>query len=141
RWRGQHQLSVRVPAFIADASPEGESATDNPANWQQVPALGWEVSDARIPAALHLGTGVWEKDEHSLQQLLQTAPRKLRWQVNATRSPVAELGDLIALARQAGVQQQALQLLTDAATDPRRHIASWRAFANRQQLVWLQEQH
>lgn len=140
RWRGQHQLLVRAPTLSVDTSPQLESAADALVNWQSAPALNWEIAaSTEAPASLQLGVNDWQTDEQALKQFLLSSPKKLRWQVNATRSPVAELSDLINLARQAGVQQQALQPITTASTDPQRHIASWRAFANKQQLVWLQE--
>lgn len=141
-WRGQHQLRVRAPTLVMDTAPRLESSADTLANWQSAPALNWEIIDVTgAPARLHLGIEDWQKDEQAVKEFLQSPPQKLRWQVNATRSPVAELSDLINLARRAGVQQQALRAITNASTDPQRHIASWRAFANKQQLVWLEESH
>lgn len=141
-WRGHHQLLVRAPAPATDTAPQIKSSVDALANWQSAPALNWEIVDVTgTPARLQLGIEDWQKDEQAFKEFLQSPPQKLRWQVNATRSPVAELSDLINLARRAGVQQQALRAIANAATDPQRHIASWRAFANKQQLVWLEESH
>ena len=86
-----------------------------------------------------LGIADWQHDEAAFKALLVDKPHSLLWRVNASRSPVAELSDLIQLARTAGITRQALQAVCDATTDPARHLASWRAFANQQQLVWLKE--
>ncbi len=151
RWRGQQQVQVRAPALAKAPVESASTAEDLLANWQTVPVLGWEIAAAPSvsappvsapflsPLALRLGLAAWQQDEQSFKQFLDTAPERLCWQVNAQRSPVAELSDLIHMARQAGVRQQALLVITPAATAPERHIASWRAFASRQQLVWLQE--
>jgi len=74
-----------------------------------------------------------------MKQLLMQRPTQLLWQVNASRSPVAELADLIAMGRAAGGSDQALFAVTNINTDPARHIASWKTFAEQQQLVWLKE--
>jgi hypothetical protein len=149
RWRGQHQLRVRAPVLTSSpvltsgVAPAMNSAEDLLANWQSVPVLHWELGaqPASQPgsASLQLGLADWHKDEQAMKHFLQTPPQKLRWQVNALRSPVAELADLIDLARLAGVQQQALYAVAASATVPERHSASWRAFASKQQLVWLEE--
>jgi hypothetical protein len=141
RCRSPHTLHVRAPVITDTRSPVPDSTVDAPDNWQAVPKIGWELID-KMPAseaALTLGIADWQHDKSALQELLLTSPARLRWQVNANRSPVAELGDLMQLARGAGVAQQALDVVSDSATDPLRHTASWRAFANRHQLVWLEE--
>lgn len=141
RWSGRRVVLVRSPSIITEHSPIAPAAEDLLAHWQAAPALNWEISDTReLPSArLQLGIADWQSDEQSLQDFLQARPERIRWQVNASRSPVAELADLIARARAAGVDQQALQPIANTSTDPERHIASWRAFANKQQLVWLKD--
>lgn len=152
RWSGKRMVLVRSPSIITDTPPETHAVEDLLAHWQTAPALNWEIGDAQQaaspqvqsaqlqpPPQLQLGIADWQTDEQSFTEFLQTQPEKIRWQVNASRSPVAELGDLIARARQAGVAQQALQPIVNASTDPARHIASWRVFADKQQLVWLKD--
>lgn len=146
RWGGKRVVLVRSPSIITEPSAEVPAVEDLLAHWQAAPALNWEISAANVgstteapTAHLQLGIADWQTDEQSLQNFLQTRPTSIRWQVNASRSPVAELTDLIALARAAGVEQQALQPIANSSTDPERHIASWRAFANKQQLVWLKD--
>jgi hypothetical protein len=145
RWRGQQQVQVRAPALTKAPIASASATEDLLANWQTAPVLGWEITDLSpvasplsAPLALRLGLAAWQQDEQAFKQFLDTAPERLCWQVNAQRSPVAELSDLIHMARQTGVRQQALFVITPTATAPERHIASWRAFASRQQLVWLQ---
>lgn len=140
RWRGQQSVQVKAPTLTQEPAPSKSLPEDALANWQSAPVLGWEIADSTT-VSLHLGLAEWEQDEQTLKQFLQSTPERLCWQVNAQRSPVAELSDLIDMARQAGVRQQALLVITSAATAPERHIASWRAFASRQQLVWLEEAH
>lgn len=149
RWGGKRVVLVRSPSIITEDSSVAPAAEDLLAHWQTAPALNWEIGTATIgntnvtnvvPAAhLQLGIADWHSDEQSLQDFLQGRPERIRWQVNASRSPVAELADLIARARAAGVDQQALQPIVNSTTDPQRHIASWRAFADKQQLVWLKD--
>lgn len=138
RWHSRSVLRVRAPVVKDDAEDQRRFGVDEHAHWQSAIVLRWElpVKDA---TELSLGLADWQADERTLQNLLRSHPKQLHWQVNASRSPVAELADLIALARQAGVQQQALQPIVSATTDPLRHIASWRAFAGQQQLAWLEE--
>lgn len=109
------------------------------ADWRQVPVITWELADAGVvEAVLRLGNGDWQQDDQQLRKWLKTPPQRLIWQVNAERSPVAELTDLVALAGSEGVSQQALRVVSGPYTDPLRHIASWQMFAARQGLVWLE---
>ncbi len=140
RWLTRAGLAVSAPGAQPDAPPAGETRRDSRAHWQSVPRLAWELSRQQSPeAGLYLGLEDWQKDEQQLRQFLATAPRRLVWQVNAGRSPLAELADLLALAARSGVERQALELADKDRADPVRHLASWRTFANRQQLVWLED--
>lgn len=141
RRQGGPQVQVRAPEVNVDATAASDLAEDAALNWASAPALTWELLDGdRTPEArLNLGIADWQHDERRVRELLRSPPTRLRWQVSANRSPVAELGDLIKLVRDAGVEQQALELVVNATTDPIRHVASWRTFANQHQLVWLQE--
>jgi hypothetical protein len=138
RWHSRRALHVRAPIVSVDAEDQRCLRVDELAHWQAAIVLRWELP-MQDAGEFSLGLADWQADEQTLQDLLKSHPKQLHWQVNASRSPVAELADLIALARQAGVQQQALQPIANTTTDPRRHIASWRAFADQQQLAWLEE--
>lgn len=130
-----HDLSVRAPVITTAPTTVAAVVEEAPADWSSAQRILWEIRGEH-PS---LGVADWQQDEAAMQSLLAKAPERLLWQVNASRSPVAELSDLIAMARAAGVRQQALQAVCDTTTDPARHLASWRAFANQQQLVWLKE--
>src|SRR5690606_34365993 len=105
-------------------------------NWRNAQTLCWELEDSCDDAAkINLGNASWEEDEAAMKRLLMQRPTRLVWRVNASRSPVAELADLIAMARAAGVSDQALFAVTNINTDPARHIASWKTFSEQQQLV------
>lgn len=133
--RGQ-ELSVRAPQITTSPVPAPATIEASPADWQNAIPIQWEI---RSDNSIALGIADWQQDEARLKSLLATKPHSLVWRVNASRSPVAELSDLIRMARAAGVDHQALQAVCDSTTDPARHLASWRAFANQQQLVWLKE--
>lgn len=135
RLRG-HDLNVRAPQLTTSQTTVPALIEAPPADWQNATHIHWEV---RTDNGISLGLADWQQDETTLKNLLATEPGSLVWRVNASRSPVAELSDLIQMARTAGVTRQALQAVCDATTDPARHLASWRAFANQQQLVWLKE--
>lgn len=142
------KLTVRAPLATTTVVNAPTLQVDSVAHWQSAVNLTWELPSAELRSSssssqsqsqLRLGLADWQADEQALQNLLVHRPQQLCWQVNASRSPVAELADLIALARAAGVGQQAVQLVLNTATDPQRHIASWRTFASQQRLVWLEE--
>lgn len=144
-------LKVRGPqesSSQAGGSNPLSAKEDLLTNWSNAPTIHWELDDtasvnsaaANIEsAAANLGKASWDEDEAAMKQLLMQRPTQLLWQVNASRSPVAELADLMTMARAAGVRDQALFALTNTNTDPARHIASWKTFAEQQQLVWLKE--
>ncbi len=104
------------------------------ANWQSVPALSWELPGAEGHG---FGLGQWQADKRALEAVLEQQPQRLLWRVNASRSPVAELADLVQLARELGVEEQGLLAVADSSTRRERHIASWRSFCRRQQLIWV----
>ncbi len=138
RWRWSHRQGLLVhseapsePAIAPQHQPVVEGRL---ADWNQALRLTWEYQDPALPG---FGLSTWEQDEQRLAQLLAQQPKRLLWQVNATRSPVAELGDLVATARAGGVSAQALWARPDRATDPERHIRSWHSFARQHQLVWI----
>lgn len=109
-------------------------------DWQQVPVITWELADAGVEtAALRLGNNDWQQDEQQFREWLKSPQEHLVWQVNAERSPVAELADLITMARSYGIRHQALRVVSGPQTDPQRHIASWQMFAARQGLIWLEQ--
>lgn len=135
RLRGQ-DLNVRAPQVTAAVAPTHSVAEASLSDWQSATQVNWEI---RNTVGVSLGIADWQHDENALREVLATQPDSLLWRVNASRSPVAELSDLIRMARTAGITRQALQAIGDTTTDPTRHLASWRAFANQQQLVWLKE--
>lgn len=134
-------VGVRAPVVLTAAASSGANLkTDTFHNWRSIPVVGWELLEGNCTPAtcLNLGLGDWQQDERALRQYLSSSPERLRWQVNANRSPVGELGDLIAIARAAGVKEQGLEPVMNHTTDMTRHVASWRAFARKHQLVWLE---
>lgn len=135
RLRG-HEVNVRAPQVTAPVAPAHPVSEESPVDWQNATIINWEI---RNGTGICLGIADWQHDESALQALIGKPPESMVWRVNATRSPVAELSDLIQMARTAGISRHALQAVCDATTDPARHLASWRAFANQQQLVWLKE--
>jgi hypothetical protein len=139
RWRLQPQLSVRSSSPLTNRNAHHPELTqDTLDHWQQALRVNWELQDAT--GAATLGLRSWSEDEVQLNQLLDKKPHQLLWQVKASRSPVAELSDLMTKARQAGVQRQALKAQTDAETEPERHLASWQAFARQHQLIWIADE-
>lgn len=139
RWHREADLQLRAPAVVAEPDAPVQTQQDQLTHWHSVPRIAWELASAQAPQALlHLGLADWTTEEESLRQQLAEAPERLVWLVNASRSPVAELADLQRLAQELGVKHQALEVRVNTHTDPERHLASWRAFANRQQLVWLE---
>lgn len=134
------ELNLRIPDISRPRdSTAGLLQEDSLDQWQDALKIYWEIKSSANSKLLHLGVAEWQDDERALKQLLRQPPRRILWQVNASRSPVAELSDLIAMARAAGVNSHALLAASNATTDPTRHLASWRAFADRQQLVWLKD--
>lgn len=131
-----HEVNVRAPQVTVTTTPASAISEASPTDWQNATVIHWEI---RSDAGTVLGIADWQHDEAAFKALLADKPQSLLWRVNASRSPVAELSDLIQMARTAGITRQALQAMCDATTDPARHLASWRAFANQQQLVWLKE--
>lgn len=131
-----HELNVRAPQVAITTAPAPTTSEESPTDWQNATVIQWEI---RSDTGTVLGIADWQHDEAAFKALLADKPQSLLWQVNASRSPVAELSDLIHMARAVGITRQALQAVCDATTDPARHLASWRAFANQQQLVWLKE--
>lgn len=144
-WVRLRLLSALPVVVDGGTPPTGRPAVDplqaeHPGHWQEAPVIFWEMPEAAdTPLRLWLGNGGWQEDEDKLRRWLQGAGTRLVWQVHAERSPVAELADLIALAGQQGVSRQALAVCTGPATDEQRHLASWRLFAARHQLIWLGE--
>lgn len=104
------------------------------ADWQSAPLLSWE-----LPATEGRGFGLgnWQDDKQALEEVLKQEPERLLWQVNASRSPVAELADLVQIARERGVKEQGVLAISDSNTRRERHIASWRSFCQRQNLTWV----
>lgn len=136
RWQERPQIQVRGKS-LQDARQRGDVALveDSGENWLDATPVAWELKEAT--AAAVLGLHAWADDEKRLGDLLAQGPKKLLWHVKASRSPVAELSDLMLQAGRHGVKQQALWARPDQETDPERHLASWRAFARQHQLVWI----
>lgn len=141
-------LEIRGPqdsSGLVSDSHAPSAQQDLLTHWNNAQTICWELDDAHDPAAsmgsaaANMGKASWSEDEAAMKQLLIQRPTRLLWRVNASRSPVAELADLIAMGRAAGVNEQALFAVANASTDPARHIASWKTFAEQQQLVWLKE--
>lgn len=105
--------------------------------WQGDPVVAWEQS--RPEAALVLGLQGWDDDKQALDDFLQRQPKRLCWLVKGEHSPVAELADLMALARQAGVRTQSIRTYPEPHYLSERQWKSWQAFARRQHAVWLKE--
>lgn len=138
RWRFLARPARQPAVDGPDSSRVG--ASDRPLmtaradQWRQATQVNWERPGAGEPS---LGASDWHADEQTLQRLLAGSPSRLLWQVSASRSPVAELADLVARARSAGVAEQGLQAMPDERTHAERHLASWRQFARDQQLIWV----
>ncbi|MEE2002036.1 DUF2868 domain-containing protein [Alkalimonas sp. MEB108] len=134
--RSQPQLQIQQasPASSPAAEPAAELTTTSLAQWQQASLLQWQLPASA--EALTLGQDDWQQDNDAFGALLATKPKQLLWRVPASRSPVAELSDWMALARKQGIAQ-ALWLQQD--TSNARHSASWQAFARAEQLAWLEE--
>jgi len=142
RLRRAHQSRVQVaaPSFSPHLSQKPGPAEDLLANWQNAAVIDWELPLASgAGAALSLGGESWVADQSALRNWLMTPQEAIYWRVNARRSPVAELADLMSEARASGIQRQGLFAVSDENTDTERHLSSWRLFAAQHQLVWLQE--
>lgn len=129
------QPAVRAPASAEPVADGTQLKRDHFANWADDLWLNWELDEASGPV---LGRDAgWRQDQLRLEAMLVDVPPRLLWRVPANRSPVAELGDLIRQAREAGVGEQGLQVIADERTRPERHLASWQHFAREQQLTWV----
>lgn len=137
RWR---QLSVALPSLTQAGSSGHYQPASNKlresshADWLSASELSWELPGA---SGHGFGLGPWEADKQALEAVLEQQPQKLLWRVNASRSPVGELADLVQMARECGVEEQGLVAVSDSGTRRERHIASWRNFCQRQQLAWV----
>lgn len=100
-------------------------------DWVDASSVDWELG------AEGLGQGRWQDDERALDAIVASSPEQLLWRVPAHRSPVGELADLVARAREAGVPEQGLSVLIDTQTREERHLTSWRRFAEQQSLTWV----
>lgn len=138
RWRAHPILDIRAPASTTKSPvSRGSQPVEAPlAEWQTAQPMDWELDDQTTS----FGLRTWPEDEQQLSQVLASKPQRLLWRVKAGRSPVAELSDLVDRARVNGVREQAVWALRDRDTDPARHIASWRAFAHKHQLVWINDE-
>ena len=137
RWRlaRREKLVINAPESRLNQTQDQSVLSEaSLADWLDSVRVTWELDQANTCG---FGLKPWVEDEQAMEKLLRQAPEKLLWEVNANRSPVAELGDLIDKARAAGVAQQAILAVGDEDTDPERHMASWRGFARRQKLVWV----
>ncbi len=135
-WSTREELTVRGNASVGargdSDAPFREDVVDH---WRSAVPVHWEY-----PASgdvISFGEASWSEDENTMAKLLERRPDGLLWQVKAERSPVAELADLIALARGRGINRQALWVHSGVATDPARHLASWHVFARQHGLVWI----
>ncbi len=138
RWHRAEPVTLQVRAPIASVrdSSSTPTLTESPSSaWQDAVRVSWELEGAA--AQSRFGLHGWTEDEQAMARVLEQHPKRILWQVDATRSPVGELADLVAQAAAGGVQTQALWAHCNADTDPERHLLSWRAFASRQQLTWI----
>ncbi len=109
--------------------------------WSGATRLCWQHASPGHPEGdtRTFGLGEWATDARHLQALLDTLPagQSLLWTVPLVQTPVAELADLIQMAREAGHGQGlSVDGVPSAATD--RFILSWQAFARQHQLVWVE---
>lgn len=140
-WRWQRlSRPERGPDITPTEAGRGSGFVDRPireqtlALWSDVAVLDWEIDTG---SGVHLGSACWQDDERALERLLSNQPRRLLWRVEANRSPVGELGDLIERARRSGVREQGLLAVADRQTRTERHLTSWRRFCQQQQLTWV----
>lgn len=139
RWRQAQRAALQIQSrstaqptsHIRQPLLQGQAA-----DWAKAPRIAWQLADTG--ASLQLGQGDWQQETQGWQNWLQQAPTRLVWQVDSRQTPVAELADHLASARQQGIQQ-ALEIRQQATTSAR-HLASWQAFAREQQLIWLEPQ-
>lgn len=138
RWRQLQPTQVAMRSTTlqddnASAAPPLETAPF--ADWKTVPSIGWEQeADGAI---MNLGLADWRYDQAAFLDLLARQPTSLCWCVPLQRSPVAELGDFIRMAREAGVTAQGLYAYASQAETPDRQQASWQSFARQHHLTWL----
>lgn len=138
RWFTRSELTVRgSPSASINAHKVEPLREESAVHWQSAIRVQWEYSGS--DDAISFGKSSWSDDEATMTRLSEQQPARLLWQVEAERSPVAELGDLISLARASGVTEQAVSVRSGAKTDPARHLASWRSFALQHQLVWISD--
>lgn len=135
RWeRRRGQTRVIAPEVSSPHTPNPTLQRGTADAWQGATVINWELKDAAAPT---LGVSAWEEDEQTMTRLLRPVPDRLLWRAPANRSPVAELADLIQRAREAGVAEQGLWVMADSRTQPERHLASWRHFAQTHELTWV----
>lgn len=137
RWR---QLRASFPSITQTGKSEhyqpasSQLRESSRSDWGSASVLSWELPGAEGHG---FGLGQWKEDKSALDAILNQQPGRLLWRVNASRSPVAELSDLIQMARERGVEEQGLLAEGDSGSRRERHIASWRSFCRRQQLAWV----
>lgn len=133
--------AARAPSVTAPPMTPVRAGTETPLKemplnaWEAAVTADWELESQ--PSGPQFGRASWEEDKRALDELLAGKPERLLWRVSANRSPVGEMADLIERARQNDVAEQGLLALTDRQTRTDRHLASWRRFAQQQQLTWV----
>ena len=136
RWSTRPELTVRgSPSAGVKAHKVEPLREDTTGHWKSAIRSCWEYPGSGD--SVSFGEASWRDDEATMARILEQRPERLLWQVEAERSPVAELGDLIGLARASGVAEQALWVREGAKTNPARHLASWRGFALQHRQVWI----
>lgn len=136
-----HELNIRAPLVVQTKSTNTElhNTEAQLSQWQNSTQINWEINlaESNNNAELSLGVAAWRDDEQAMKNLLKKNPERILWRVNASRSPVAELSDLINMTRTNGVTEQGLFAVENSATNAARHLASWRAFARKENVIWI----
>lgn len=142
RWRRLRPARLEVTAPPVSPVQPSEAAPlqyGRLSEWRDACRLAWEWND---PLARYcLGQDDWQREEQTMDQVLNGHPGRLYWSVPGHRSPVAELADRIQQAREAGITGQGILVRSTGSEElSERHVASWQAFARQQGLSWLQHE-
>lgn len=147
-WLGLRGSAVDRPSVTGFIRPAAQTAVPLPALSERTGVLPastllcqWRLTPLQaeqLPAAMarcELGWHSYEQDEQQIRQ----APTAecWCWCVGAERTPIAELADLIAQARAAGVAQHWLYCLDGEGPTALQRL-SWQQFCQREQLDWYQ---
>ncbi|RAU19069.1 hypothetical protein DN062_06250 [Nitrincola tibetensis] len=144
KWHRLHSLELRIAPAQPQAPASSTSASGNPPldqayhadDWQEASHVYWQMSVPNSEALYSLGLQDWSEDQRVWNALLANSPHSILWKVKSSCTPMAELSDWIAEANSKGIKQALQVHHTHQDTD--RHKLSWKAFAQKHALIWME---